>query len=118
MSRTDLIQKVAAKAQEYDAQPAEAVLEFLTKTMGHDLVLANSLGPEDVVLTHMLHGIDPGFKSFTLDTGRLNPETYDLMGRLKERYNLDLEITFPDRALVEKMVNQKGINLFYESIEN
>lgn len=113
-----LINKIFMRAQELETRSAAEVLQFIVREMGHDVVQANSLGAEDVVITHMLHALDPAFKSFTLDTGRLNPETYDLMGRLKERYRLDLEIVFPRHDAVEKMVNVKGINLFYESIEN
>jgi phosphoadenosine phosphosulfate reductase len=118
MANASLIQKVLANAGAYEDQPPEAVLAFVIETMGRDVVQANSLGPEDVVITHMLSALDSGFKSFTLDTGRLNPETYELMDRLKQKYDLDLKIMFPDNKAVEVMVKNKGINLFYDSIEN
>jgi len=57
-------------------------------------------------------------KIFTLDTGRLFQETYDLLDITRRKYNLPIEISFPDAMDVEEMVNTRGINLFYDSIEN
>jgi len=62
--------------------------------------------------------INPESRFFTLDTGRLNPETYEIMDELSKRYNIKFEVMFPDAKEVEEMVNSKGINLFYESVEN
>lgn len=113
-----LIKNWLAAADDWQAKSAEEILAALMRDGAAQIVQANSLGPEDVVITHMLASIQPSFYSFTLDTGRLNPETYDLLGRLKEKYSLKLEVVFPNNDAVEKMVNEKGINLFYESIEN
>lgn len=118
MAKVDLIQKVLKQKSELEKLPAPDFLRVILKTLGAQAVQANSLGAEDVVILHMLHGINPRFKSFTLDTGRLNPETYDLLARLTEKYGLDCEILFPDATEVEAMVKAKGINLFYESLEN
>ncbi len=82
------------------------------------IALASSLGAEDQVLTHILAGIDPSVRVFTLDTGRMFAESYDLLERTKRRYGISIEVFFPDHGQVEKMVNEKGINLFYDSIEN
>jgi phosphoadenosine phosphosulfate reductase len=57
-------------------------------------------------------------KIFTLDTGRLFPETYDLMDVITKKYDIQIVTYFPESTEVEKMVNAKGINLFYESVEN
>ena len=79
---------------------------------------ASSLGFEDQIITHYIALFNPGIRIFTLDTGRLFPETYDLIDRTKARYKTDIEIFFPEREATENMVNKHGINLFYESIEN
>jgi phosphoadenosine phosphosulfate reductase len=76
------------------------------------------MGAEDQLLTHMLISIDPAFRIFTLDTGRLFPETYNLIQETKKRYQANLDVFFPDYSQVETMVREKGINLFYESVEN
>jgi phosphoadenosine phosphosulfate reductase len=95
--------------------------EILTYLLNHykgRIAFASSLGAEDQVLTHMIAAIDPTVKIFTLDTGRLFPETYDLIDRTNSRYNIKMEVFFPDSEKVEPMVKEKGINLFYESVEN
>lgn len=96
----------------------EEVLSFLLKKYGSELVFSSSLGAEDQVITHMLAGIDKQARIFTLDTGRLFPETLDLLDNTNKRYDISIKVYFPDAAKVENMVNRKGINLFYESIEN
>ncbi len=100
-----------------NAMPQE-VLSFLFEKYGNKMAFASSLGAEDQVLTHMLAEVDVNTRIFTLDTGRLFPETLDLLDKTNKRYNLKINVFFPDSSDVESMVNKKGINLFYESIEN
>jgi phosphoadenosine phosphosulfate reductase len=76
------------------------------------------MGAEDQVLTDMLVNINPDFRIITLDTGRLFPETLNLIHKTREHYRANLEVFFPDYRKVQKMVNEKGVNLFYESVEN
>jgi phosphoadenosine phosphosulfate reductase len=99
------------------AEPEE-VLTWFFKEYGARVALSSSLGAEDQVLTHMVMGINPEARIFTLDTGRLFPETYDLIDRTNKRYKTKIEVFFPDYSKVEEMVNTRGINLFYESIDN
>lgn len=113
-----LIDAFWARKSALELLPADALLNEVLRHFGAGAVQASSLGAEDVVITHLMAQIDPKFHSFTLDTGRLNPETYELMGRLTQKYGLDLEVLFPDSAEVEAMVRAKGVNLFYESLEN
>lgn len=82
------------------------------------LALACSFQAEESVLIDMIYrdrGAD--FRLFTLDTGRLNQETYDCMDAIRERYGIEIEVFFPDHKLVQSMVRQHGLNLFYQSIE-
>jgi phosphoadenosine phosphosulfate reductase len=76
------------------------------------------MGAEDQVITHILAKLSKSANIFTLDTGRVFPETYDLLHRTVNRYGLQIKSFYPDTTQVEEMVNSKGINLFYESIEN
>ena len=99
------------------ASPQEVLAQVLQK-FGDKIALSSSLGAEDQVLTDMLMKINPKARIFTLDTGRLFPETYDLIDRTSRKYNTKIEVFFPEHQKVEKMVNEKGINLFYESVEN
>lgn len=79
-------------------------------------VLATSLGAEDMVLTDLVAKHFPGIGVFTLDTGRLNPETYELLAEVRSRYAREVRVYFPDAAEVEAFVNQHGPNAFYESV--
>lgn len=111
-------QKIAEYNQILKGQTAEAVVRFFLKEFGDRIALSSSMGAEDQVLTHMICEVNPRTKIFTLDTGRVFPETYSLIERTNERYNIKVQAYFPDYKDVEQMVNNKGINLFYKSIEN
>ncbi|MCF8233973.1 MAG: phosphoadenylyl-sulfate reductase [Bacteroidales bacterium] len=98
--------------------PAKKVLSFVLSKFGRDIAFASSMGAEDQVITSMVAGIHKDIKIFTLDTGRLFQETYDLIQKTNSRYNINIETVFPDARKVEAMVKEKGVNLFYESVEN
>ncbi len=83
-----------------------------------DLVFACSFGAEDVVLFDLIARHVPSIRIVTLDTGRLPQETYDVMDACREKYGLKIEVCFPDASDVEQMVREKGMNLFYHSLEN
>jgi phosphoadenosine phosphosulfate reductase len=97
---------------------AEEILSYFIKEYQGKVALGSSLGAEDQVLTHMMTEIDKNVKIFTLDTGRIFPETYNVLDETNKKYDIKIEVYFPDKNKVEQMVNEKGINLFYESIEN
>jgi len=99
------------------ASPQQVLSYFAGKFDGH-ICFASSMGMEDQVITEMLSGIEPRMRVFTLDTGRLFQETCDLIQITGSRYNINIEVFFPDAEKVESMVNQHGINLFYESAAN
>jgi phosphoadenosine phosphosulfate reductase len=99
-----------------DATP-EALLAYLFERFGQRIALASSLGPEDQVLTDMIVGVAPKARIFTIDTGRLFPETYHLIDRTNDRYDIRLEVYFPDHTAVEQYVATNGINAFYQSVE-
>jgi phosphoadenosine phosphosulfate reductase len=95
----------------------EEVIGYFLKDFNGKTAFGTSLGAEDQVLTKMIADIDPGTFIFTLDTGRLFRETYDLISRTMKTYTVKINIFFPDAEKVEKMVNEFGINLFYNSVE-
>ena len=111
-------EQIEALNLKYGKATAEELLEgFLNDYKGR-IALSSSLGLEDQVLTQMVCKIDKSTKIFTLDTGRLFPETYDLIHRTNSKYGIKMNVYFPEAAHVEQMVGSKGINLFFESIEN
>ena len=95
----------------------EDVLSYFLKAYKGKIALSSSLSVEDQVLTHMILQTDPSARIFTLDTGRLFPETHEVLESTNRKYGINIEVFVPDAARVEKMVNEKGINLFYNSIE-
>ena len=77
---------------------------------------ANSLGAEDMVLTDLIVKAKLPIEIFSLDTGRLPPETYDLMATVDKHYGLKLKVYFPLAEEVESFVRNHGINGFYDSV--
>ena len=104
--------KLKKKIEQVKDVLADAARDFSPVTF------ANSLGAEDMVLTDLIAKFQPDIAMFSLDTGRLPQETYDLMQALRERYSVPLQIYFPDHAQVENYVAQSGVNGFYDSVEN
>jgi len=104
--------------EEFKDKSPDEILRFFTDYFKDRIALSTSLGLEDQVLTEMVVRINKNLKIFTLDTGRLFPETYDLIDRTTNKYGIHIKVYFPDAAEVEQMVYEKGINLFYESVEN
>jgi phosphoadenosine phosphosulfate reductase len=110
--------KIEDLNRRFSKKPAEEVLEYFLSEYEDKIALSSSLGAEDQVLTDMVVKINPNTRIFTLDTGRMFPETYEVLDETNKKYNIKIEIFFPDNKQVEDMVKEKGINLFYESIEN
>jgi len=105
--------------QEVEKFSSQEILHYLSSAIDGKICFATSLGAEDQVLSFMLHEAKlTDIDVFTLDTGRMFQETYDILERTIARYKTKIEILFPDKEEVEELVNTKGINLFYESIEN
>lgn len=80
-------------------------------------VLATSYGAEDMVLMDLIAKFAPQIGIFTLDTGRLPKETYDLMQQAKKHYQLDVEVYYPDTLSIEQFVTHNGPNAFYDSVD-
>ena len=74
---------------------AQDIVQFCVAEFGSRIALSSSLGAEDQVLTHLLISINPGVKIFTLDTGRLFPETYDLIDRTSRKYKKNIHVFSP-----------------------
>ena len=103
--------------QQFEGQSPEAVIQYFLSEYTGKIALSSSLGIEDQVLTDMIVKADKSTRIFTLDTGRLFPETYSLIDKTNIKYDIHLEVLFPDYMEVEKMVKEEGINLFYKGID-
>jgi phosphoadenosine phosphosulfate reductase len=105
-----LLASLEAKVAILKADLAAAAVEFPAITM------ANSLGAEDMVLTDVIATSKLLIEIFSLDTGRLPLETYDLMAKVQEHYGLKLKFYYPKHEAVEAFTRENGINGFYDSV--
>ncbi|WP_141734229.1 phosphoadenylyl-sulfate reductase [Oligoflexus tunisiensis] len=101
--------------QRHASRPALDIVQLAARWFAPELALASSFGAEDLVLMHLALQLDVRPEIFVLDTGRLPPETYDLIERWRIRYDLSLRFYYPDPAALEPFVTRHGPNAFYES---
>jgi len=109
-----LLEEIRRKTQH---QPPQEILRTALEFFGSRIALATSFGAEDQVLTDMLCRLQQTPAVFTLDTGRLPQETYEVWEETEKRYGIRIEGLFPDFRQVEAMTAEHGINLFYQSVE-
>lgn len=100
-------------------QKAAAVRDLLTDAVRQygRVVYSNSLGAEAMVLTDVIWSHVPEIDIFSIDTGRLPQETYDLLERLERRYKRQIRLMSPDATALQSLVASQGINGFYHSLE-
>ncbi|WP_159638611.1 phosphoadenylyl-sulfate reductase [Sphingobacterium composti Ten et al. 2007 non Yoo et al. 2007] len=110
-----MIDYLRASLQDLDAKQ---IVQYITDNYGSRAVFSTSFGIEDQVLTHLIAEVGAKVDVFTLETGRLFPETYYVWNRTLERYKLPIKAYYPQAILVEEMVTKKGPSSFYESVEN
>ena len=80
------------------------------------LVYSNSLGAEAIVLTDIIWTHFPQIDVFSIDTGRLHQETYELLERVQRRYGRRVRLVYPDAEALERLVAAQGVNGFYYSV--
>jgi thioredoxin-dependent adenylylsulfate APS reductase len=107
------------QSRRFDAAVPEDILRWGLDTFAPRIALSASFGsPEGMVLLDMMHKLAPErARVFTIDTGRLHQETYDLMDRVRTRYDIQVEVFFPRPEAVQTMVREHGLNLFYDSTD-
>jgi phosphoadenosine phosphosulfate reductase len=103
----------AAAGKELEQQRPEDILRWGLERYGAELGIAFS-GAEDVVLIHMASTLGLPFSVFTLETGRLHPETMRFIDTVRRRYSIDIALLSPDRAALEPFVRTKGLFSFYD----
>ena len=111
-------EELKALNEQLKDKPAEEIVRWAADTFAPEIKLASSFGGEDVVLIDMISKVAPEIEVFTLDTGRLHDETYEIMERVRSRYGIEIETMFPDQEAVERLVREKGFYSFRESVEN
>jgi phosphoadenosine phosphosulfate reductase len=96
----------------------EDQLNILISSFPEKIIFTTSLGIEDQVITHKIFSNNLNIKVATLDTGRLFPQTFDVLSNTIIRYNKKIDVYFPEYEDIEKMVTEKGPLSFYKSVEN
>lgn len=104
--------------QAIDKMTLEESLVFVVEQSEGKVSFSTSLGQEDQVITHAIFSQDLNIEVFTLDTGRLFQETYDVLSSTKNKYKKNIEVFFPNTEAVQSLVTEKGPNSFYSSVEN
>lgn len=108
---SELPKSLRERAEDSISQLVNAVSEF------KNVCYASSLGSESVVLTDLIWGAVPDIEIFSIDTGRLYPETYDLIERVQQRYGRALRVYYPDTVKLEHWVAENGINGFRDGLD-
>lgn len=109
---------LAKSSQDFEDLTTGEIVTWALERFSPRVGLACSFQAEESVLIDLMHRVrGADFRLFTLDTGRLNQETYDCMDAIRERYGVQIEVFFPEATGVEKMVRENGLNLFYNSVE-
>ena len=104
---------------QFEGEEPETVLEWALERFSPSISISTAFQTDGAVLLHMAHAIDPNVRLFSVDTGRLPAETFDLIEAMRERYpGLNLDLLSPSPAPVNAMVKKHGPNLFYRSVEN
>lgn len=111
-------EKTIKYQQAFQNMSPDGMIAHILKEHPGKVVFSSSLSIEDQVVTHMLIKQTQKPIIFTLDTGRLFYETYDLIDKTNKHFGINIRIMFPDQSQVEQMSIERGINLFYESIES
>ena len=96
----------------------EETLAFLANEYPEKVVFSTSFGQEDQVITALIATNNLPITIFTLDTGRLFQETYDVFHKTLKKYKKEIEVHFPEATAVENLLKEKGPNSFYQSVEN
>ncbi len=104
--------------EEIDGLGATEALRFVLDRFHPKVAFASSFGAEDVVVIDLLARVRPDARIFTLDTGRLHEETYEVAEKIRRRYGIAIESFFPEREEVERLERDKGLFSFRESIAN
>lgn len=113
-----LKQNISDLETKFQSLSAADGLGLIAELFPGKVVFSTSLGQEDQVITQLIASQNLPIQIFSLDTGRLFPETLELLSRTEARYKTRIKVYYPETSSVERLVREIGINGFYESVEN
>ena len=112
---TTIINTLLAQTKDFSI---EETLAFLANEYKDKVVFSTSFGQEDQVITDLIEKSEAPITIFTLDTGRMFQETYDVFHRTQKKYKTPIKVYFPEAKAVEELLEKKGPNSFFDSVEN
>lgn len=112
---TAIINSLLEKTKDFSI---EETFSFLAEEYTGKVVFSTSFGQEDQVITDLIDKSEAAITIFTLDTGRLFQETYDVFHRTLKKYKTPIKVCFPEAKAVEELLENKGPNSFFDSVEN
>ncbi|MEO0838620.1 MAG: phosphoadenylyl-sulfate reductase [Cyanobacteria bacterium J06643_5] len=107
-----IVENITELESQYSQKSPQEVLAFALKQF--DNITISFSGAEDVVLIDMASKIKKDIKVFSIDTGRLHPETYQFIDRIRKQYRIKIDVISPEAAEVEALVKEKGLFSFYQ----
>lgn len=110
--------ELTALHQKIEQQNTLDSLKVLTEEFRGEVVFSTSFGLEGLVVLDMICRHDLPVEVFTIDTGRLFEESRELFDKVRNRYNKEIKVYFPNQEKVEKLTREKGHFSFYKSVEN
>jgi phosphoadenosine phosphosulfate reductase len=104
---------------EFEGEEPDVVIEWAIARFAPKIAISTAFQNDGVAVIDMAYAIDPSIRVFSVDTGRLPEETFELIEQLRERYpGLQLELLAPNPVHLQRMIARKGPNLFRESVDN
>ena len=104
--------------QTLEHMPPQMILAWARETFGEKLILGSAMGPEAQIITHFIATEKLDIPVFTVDTGRVFEETYDLIARTNHKYDLRIKVFFPDSTDLEMLAHRLGPNPFLNNVED
>lgn len=104
-------------AERFEHASAESLLAWALERFHPRMAISAAGGVDGMALLDMAWRLDPRVRVFTLDTGRLPPETYALFEEVRERYGIEVEVEYPDTSGVAELVTREGPNLMYRGVD-
>lgn len=115
--RTQITSREAQELNErFEGAHPRTIIKWAVEHFGRRLTLVTSFQIDGMVILDMAARLDPGIRVFTIDTGRLPQETYELMERVADRYGITVDVFYPDAPELEAFVREEGINAFYRGV--
>jgi phosphoadenosine phosphosulfate reductase len=117
MSATTTDTPIASIANLLSADPVQTLKDLAAAYPG-EVIFSSSFSWEDQLITHLIFDNNIDIKVFTLDTGRMFPETYSTWSATLEKYQKPITPYYPNAQALQDFVEAKGPNSFYESVDN